>query len=231
MGKVDAAVDVDPGAAAGAPHGAREIAEAVDREHGGALERRDVEGAGEMGQMVLDVVEARLEPGGVGAEGGGEQASRAFDPRGVLQARADQLEAWSVDDAEQGLPEQVRPGIAVDRDVVEIVDRDAGLVQAIADRLGGEARPVLDAAKPFFLRGGDDPAVAKEAGGGVGVEAVETENEHGRRHRAAIARDRSTSPPRSATFACGSAGAQRAPAACRQASQASRLASLLKQVS
>ena len=103
VGKEDAAADVDPGAAAGAPHGAGEVAEAVDREHGRALEGGDVEGAGEVGEMVLDVVEARLEPGGVGAESGGEQARRAPDPGRVPQARPDQMQARSVDDAEHGL--------------------------------------------------------------------------------------------------------------------------------
>ena len=81
--------------------------------------------------------------------------------------------------------------------MVEVVDRDARFVQAVADGFGGEAGPVLDAAKPFFLRRGDDLAVAQEAGGGVGVEAVEAEDEHGGGHRAAAARGARTSALRS----------------------------------
>ena len=50
-------------AAADAPHRADEVAEAVDREHGRLVERRDEERAGEVRAVVLDEVQARAQLG------------------------------------------------------------------------------------------------------------------------------------------------------------------------
>jgi len=56
MGEGDRAVDAHAIAAARAPHGAGEIAEAIGGEQGGVFKRGNEEGAGEMGLMVLHSV-------------------------------------------------------------------------------------------------------------------------------------------------------------------------------
>ena len=63
--------------------------------------------------------------------------------------------------------------VAVDRDVLDVAQRDAGLGQAVADRFAGEAAPVLDAPEALFLDGGDQGAVLHQAGGGIGVVGVQ----------------------------------------------------------
>ena len=46
--------------------------------------------------------------------------------------------------------------------MLDRIEPDPGLGEAGADRLGRETRPVLDAAKPFFLRGGYQIAIANK---------------------------------------------------------------------
>src|SRR5215207_292513 len=41
--------------------------------------------------------------------------------------------------------------VTVDRDMLDVGERDAGLSQAIADRFAGKAAPVLDAAEALLL--------------------------------------------------------------------------------
>ena len=54
--------------------------------------------------------------------------------------------------------------IAVDGDMVDGIEFDARLGQAIVDCLRRESRPMLDAPEPFFFRRGDESAVANQAG-------------------------------------------------------------------
>ena len=62
--------------------------------------------------------------------------------------------------------------------------RDAGLVQAVADRLVGERGVVLHAGEPLFLDRGDELAVDDERRRGVAVIGVDAEDgRHGRVHR------------------------------------------------
>ena len=65
MRKVHAPVDFDVASAAHAPSCASEIAKAIDGDHHGFIERRDVERRGEMGEMMLDMVQlaAKVCPG------------------------------------------------------------------------------------------------------------------------------------------------------------------------
>ena len=63
--------------------------------------------------------------------------------------------------------------VAVDRDMLDVGQRDIGFGQAISDRFAGEAAPVLDAPEALFLDGGDQGAVLHKAGGGIGVVGVQ----------------------------------------------------------
>src|SRR5262249_52979684 len=68
-----------------------------------------------------------------------------------------------------------------DGDVVEVAGGDAGGPEAVADRLLGEAGPVLDAVEPLLLDGGDEPAVDHQRGRRVAVEGVDAKDDHVRR--------------------------------------------------
>ena len=45
--------------------------------------------------------------------------------------------------------------VLVDRDMIDIGQRNAGLAQAVCDRLRGKAGPMLDAAKALLFGGCD----------------------------------------------------------------------------
>ena len=62
--------------------------------------------------------------------------------------------------------------------MLNIGERDARFPQAIGDRLGREARPMLDAAESLLLRRRDELAVADERSRGIAVEGVEAKDDH-----------------------------------------------------
>jgi hypothetical protein len=53
------------------------------------------------------------------------------------------------------LTHNIGAAILIDRDVIDVGQRDAGLGQTECDRLQGKAGPVLDAAEALLLRGRD----------------------------------------------------------------------------
>lgn len=59
----------------------------------------------------------------------------------------------------QDLLVQVRRGIARDPDVVQVLERYAGFLEAITDRLLGETRAMLEAIETLLFGGGDQSAV------------------------------------------------------------------------
>ena len=85
MRELDAAAHVDVVAAADAPHHAAEVAEPVDGDDRGFVERRGEEGAGQMRAMVLDEVDAHAV--GVGDAGVAQPARRAGPPRRCSSTR------------------------------------------------------------------------------------------------------------------------------------------------
>ena len=78
------------------------------------------------------------------------------------------------------LPQQIGPAVLIDRDVVHIIEPQVRLPQTIGDGLRWKARPMLDAAEPLLLRGGDEHAVAHERGRGICVKGVKAEDDHPR---------------------------------------------------
>ena len=73
--------------------------------------------------------------------------------------------------------QQPRLRIAVDGDVIDAVERDAGFIEAIADRGGRESRPMFDAAEALLFRGRDELAVDHDGRGRVGVVRVDAEDQ------------------------------------------------------
>ena len=67
----------------------------------------------------------------------------------------------------------VRARLSIDRDVIDVLERDASFAQAIVDRVRRQTCPVFDAAKTFLFGGRDEPAVLNQAGGGITVIRIE----------------------------------------------------------
>jgi len=60
--------------------------------------------------------------------------------------------------------------------MVDITQRNARLGQAIADRFGGEAAPVLDSSETLLFNGRDQLAILHQTGGSVGVKGIQPED-------------------------------------------------------
>ena len=156
-----------------APGGAGEIAEAVDRDDHCLLERRDVEGRGEMREVMLDLMHlpAKRWPGNSLPRISESPARRpgcnrsAAGPCPVARTSSRACAA-------------IGAAVLVDGDMVHVGEAEARLAQAICDRLRGETRPVLDAAKALLLGGGDELAVAHQSSRRVAVEGVKAEDDH-----------------------------------------------------
>jgi hypothetical protein len=54
------------------------------------------------------------------------------------------------------------PVVAVEHNVIDIVDRDSGSIQHHPDRLLGHPHPVLDAQQSFFLHGRRQSAIVAD---------------------------------------------------------------------
>ena len=60
---------------------------------------------------------------------------------------------------------QVGLAVLVYGHMLHLRQGDAGFGKAVANRLAGETRPVLDAPKALFFSGGQQHAIAQQAGG------------------------------------------------------------------
>ena len=94
------------------------------------------------------------------------------------------------------LAEKIGAAAAVDGDMGDVAQIGFGFLQAIGDRLAWKPGPMLDPSKSFLFGGGDQSAVADDAGRRVGVVGVDPEYQRIRCHRAlgdAVVIDRSYS--------------------------------------
>ncbi len=73
---------------------------------------------------------------------------------------------------------EMRGRIRVHRDMFDIADRSARLVQTIADRFAWKPGPMLDAPEALLLSSSDDLAISYETGGRVAVVSVDSQNKH-----------------------------------------------------
>src|SRR5690242_4120641 len=87
----------------------------------------------------------------------------------VAQTRGKQMRAGSPRQNIAKLAPKICARIAVNRDMGQIAEICAGLLEAISDRGGGKAGPMFDASKPLFLGCRQQRAVAHNAGGSIGM--------------------------------------------------------------
>ena len=74
------------------------------------------------------------------------------------------------------LSDEIGSGMLVDAYVVDVGERDPRLLKAVGNRLGGKARPMLDAVEPFLLYGHGEFTVNQQSGGRVSVISVQAQN-------------------------------------------------------
>ena len=128
-----------------------------------------------MGEVVLDVVDLGPESSRVESERLRKRGVDIADFRCVLQSGFEVARARTVPDRAEKLLADVRPGVARDGEVVEVVRRDSTFLEAPA---GGEARKpgdVFDPAEALLFGGRDELAVDDEGGGCVAVVRVQAE--------------------------------------------------------
>ena len=172
--KIDATVDRQRPALAQPPGRRRKIAESVDRDRDGLVVGRNQEGGREMAEMVLDHV--RRSPELLLRKMALEVARDVGPLAAISQPAHHVIETDARRQREGELAPAVGGIVAVDRNMVDIGQRDPCLAQAIADRFAGKAAPMLDAAKTLLFDRCDEFAILDQAGGRVGVIGVEPEN-------------------------------------------------------
>ena len=168
--EADLTVDVDALVIAAPPHRADKVAESVDGKHGRVAERSHEECRGEMRAVMLDVVKPRPERRDV--EGLGDLAADVADFRAVLETPFDCAERRSPCQQEGGALQHAGFGIAVDGDVIDVVEGDLRLIEAVADGRGRESRPVLYASETLLFRCRHQFAVNYDCGSSIGVVCV-----------------------------------------------------------
>ncbi len=81
---------------------------------------------------------------------------------------------------------ELEEGLVVEGYMIDILQADAGFVQAIFQRIVGETGIVLLAREAFLLRGGDDLAVTQQGGSAVVIEGGNAEDMHAARSKESV---------------------------------------------
>ena len=160
------------------PHpeaGRRPLADAVNREDGGLVERRREERARGMRLVMLGKHEAPAVSPAERLTHVAREVQLPFHPqRQRLAERLEPTRRVRQVGFEQALELEQR--LVVERDVVEAVGAKTAALEAEGDRLFGKAVVVLPAGKTLFLGGGHDVAVHDQRGRRIVVERRNSEN-------------------------------------------------------
>ena len=154
----------------------RPLADAVNRQDRRRLEWRGIKGA----RRVRLVVLGEHDGGGAAAALRNKVAGPELvvhPERHRTQKRTQAL--WRVRQITLQQAFEFQDRLVVERDVIQVIRGDASLAKAERRGRFRKAMVVLLAREPFFLRGGDDLAVADQAGGGVVIERGQTQDVHG----------------------------------------------------
>src|SRR5262249_47069329 len=127
-----------------------------------------------MRQMVLDVVNRALEA--FPEERLLQQFLDAFAFAAISQPVEDEAEIGPPGGDIADLAKEIRAAVLIDGDMIDVLQADAGRLEAISDSLRRKAGPVLDPAKALFLGSSDQHAVAHDRSGGIAMKGIETED-------------------------------------------------------
>ena len=181
MRKEDAFEHFDLVAFAAGHHGRDEISGTVVAEAGGFLPGRTVVGAGDVGDVVLEVMFLKTELRGVGIERFGEQ--RADIAHGFFAlAQANKVQDLRrTSKSVLNFLGEVRVAVLADGDVVDVTNFRADCVETRLHRERWKSAEMFMTVEALLGDGEDDFSIAHDGGGGVGVKHVEAENQHERR--------------------------------------------------
>ena len=141
-----------------------------------------------MSLVVLDVVNLGSEV--LDIECFGESRADIADPGGIFEPSLQVAGARAVSDRPQELAAKIRPRVARDSHMVQVLWAKTRVLQAPPSGVGRKPRAVLDPVEPLLLGRGHQFPVDHERRGCVAVVGVQPED---RRH-AADASDASTRP-------------------------------------
>ena len=172
VGEFDPVPPADPKA------GRRPFADSIQSQDGGFLEGGREKRAGGVGLVVLGIditapiasIQTLAHPAG--------KAKLVVDPLGHGQEKGAKAPGG---DGEVSLQEalELKEGLFVEDDVVDVFRAESRLGEAIVDGLPGKPLVVFDPAEALLLGGGHDPAVHNQGGRRIVVEGGQPEN---RRH-------------------------------------------------
>ena len=155
-------------------HGGRgPLPDAVEREDGGLVERRRIEGGRRMRAVVLREEEPPVLP-----ERAQRLANEGFDPHLRLQERrggVHEHRAALGSHRQRGLHGAVQRAnrVVIEDHGIQVGGFNQRLAEAVVDGVRREAGVVLPAGETLFLRGRDDLVVARDGRRGVVVEGRE----------------------------------------------------------
>ena len=144
----------------------------------GAFERRNKKTAGQVRLVMFDAMKFRFDFLRVDIERGRQSFGNAGERDQDLGALP--REGRHAQGIKQ-FGEQARVRIARNGDVIDVGEREAGFLEAVANGLRGKTGGVFYAIEAFFFDGGDELAVANERGGSVAVVSIDSQNIHERR--------------------------------------------------
>ena len=154
------------------------LADAVHREDGRLLERRDEEARGGVAHVVLGEEDRPLVGPQLPADDR-RHPELLLDPhRHRLAERAER--AGEGGDVRRQHPLELQERLVVEADGVEVPGADAGLLEDVLHRPRREVLVVFLAGEALLLAGGHDDAVPEQGGGRVVVEAGDPEDVHAR---------------------------------------------------
>ncbi len=160
------------------PHGRDHVAEAVHREHCGALEGRGEERAGDVSAMVLHEVHPGPDPPTWDREAVGQGGLRPEDLPQVGGPGRGHAASGPARDRERDAAPEVGGGVAGEGDVVELLGHQPRLLQAVPDGVKGKGGVVLDSGESLLLGRRDELPVRDEGRRGVPVVGVDAEDVH-----------------------------------------------------
>src|ERR1043166_173561 len=176
MREKNAVIDLNIVTASHAPGRAGKVAEAIHRDTDCLVEFGNQKSRGEMREVMFDVMDACFDGFAWKSLLQGDLETGGF--ANVFHPVENQSDIGPVRDDKGEAAQVVDAGFAIHRDVIEVANREAGLLQTELDGSNRQAGPMFHATKTLFFGGGDNYSVPHEAGRKIAVIGIETQDGH-----------------------------------------------------
>src|ERR1035437_642801 len=125
---------------------------------------------------MFDIVERALKA--VPRHGLCQQFGNALALATISDLLKHQREIRPMDEEIADLPQQIGPDVLIDRDMLDIGQRETRFPQAIGDGLRWKASPMLDPGEPFLFRRCHKLAITNNRRCRIAVEGIQAEYDH-----------------------------------------------------